>query len=133
MRSNLLFSNIEEVPAGENEDCEKTIREFLENKMKIARDIVTNIKFERVHRIGVNKSRYPRNIVAKFNLFKERELVRKSGVALKGTRYYVNEQFPKEVIEKRKQLLPKMKEARKNGHNAWLAYDTLYIDGKAQR
>jgi hypothetical protein len=26
-----------------------------------------------------------------------------------------------------------MKEAKKSGKNAWIAYDTLYIDGKAQR
>ena len=134
MRNNLIFSNIEEAPTGSSEDCEQVIRNFLCDKMKIANDLVKEMKFERVHRIGDHSRRdRPRSIVVKFNLFKERELVRKSGVALKGTKFYVNEQFPKEVTSKRKELLPKMKEARQSGHKAWLSYDTLYIDGKAQK
>jgi hypothetical protein len=39
-----------------------------------------------------------RNIVAKFDLFKERELVRKQWKALSCTPYFVNEQLPREVI-----------------------------------
>ncbi|XP_060556293.1 uncharacterized protein LOC132716967 [Ruditapes philippinarum] len=134
MRNNLIFTNIDEAPTGNNEDCEQVIRTFLTDKMKIANDLVKEMKFERVHRIGNHgRNGKPRNIVAKFNLFKERELVRKSGVALKGTNCYVNEQFPKEVIDKRRELLPKLKEARQKGNKAWLSYDTLYIDGKAQK
>ncbi|KAL4232204.1 hypothetical protein ACF0H5_009779 [Mactra antiquata] len=63
-----------------------------------------------MHRVGEKRNIRPRNIVAKFSLFKERELVRKSGSSLKGTNYYLNKQFAK-----RKELLPKKKEARRNG------------------
>ena len=30
-------------------------------------------------------------------------------------------------------IVPKMKAAQNEGHSAWISYDTLYIDGKAQR
>lgn len=75
----------------------------------------------------------PRTIVAKFTLHKEREYVRKQWKALAGTPYFVNEQFPKEVVEKRRRLLPKMKAARQEGKTAWIAYDTLYVNGRAVR
>jgi hypothetical protein len=50
---------------------------------------------------------------------------------LRNTNYYITEQYPPEVAAKRRKLLPKMKDARTTGHKAWIAYDTLYINGKA--
>lgn len=133
MRNNLVFANIEEAPSGVHENTEAKLKEFLESKMKLAKEQVERMAFERVHRMGPIKQGIARKVVAKFTLFKERELVRKQWKALDGTQYYVHEQFPKEVIAKRRQLVPKMKEAKKSGKNAWISYDTLYIDGKAQR
>lgn len=89
--------------------------------MKLASDLVDRIKFERVHRMGPRKNGYSRNIVAKFVLFKEREIFRKEWKTLRGTQYFVHEQFPKEVVEKRKLLGPKLKAARDAGKNAWIA------------
>mgnify|MGYP006890280533 FL=1 len=81
--------------------------------------------------MGVKRQDVNRSIVAKFHNFKERELVRKQGKALESSRLYVNEHFPKEVVDKRRRLLPKLKEARQQGKSAWLSYDTLYVDGRA--
>ena len=52
MRSNLLFSNIPEVRAGEIEDAEVTVRDFMMEKMKVAKDVVDKMAIERAHRIG---------------------------------------------------------------------------------
>mgnify|MGYP000441068583 CR=1 FL=1 len=49
-----------------------------------------------------NKVRGFRKIVAKFHVYKEKEVVMKQWKHLKGTPYYVSEQFPKEVVDKRK-------------------------------
>lgn len=131
MRNNLLFCNIEEATSETPDITENKLREFIVQKMKLAQNIVDDMKFERVHRIGTNTDRNRcRNIVAKFSLFKERELVRKQWKPLQGSDYYVREQFPKEVNDKRRQLLPRMKDAKRAGKRAWLSYDTLYIDGK---
>ncbi|KAH3810027.1 hypothetical protein DPMN_138409 [Dreissena polymorpha] len=54
-------------------------------------------------------------------------MVRKRWKELDGSVYRVFEQFPQEVIEKRRKLVPQMKEARRLGKRAYLAYDTLYI------
>ena len=131
MRNNLIFANIPEAPAETPEESERILRCFLEDKMKLATDLVHKITFERVHRMGQKKEEYAsRKIVAKFTLFKERELVRKQWKTLDKTDYYIHEQFPKEVMDKRKKLLPKLKEAKSSGKKAWLSYDTLYIDGE---
>ncbi|KAH3813001.1 hypothetical protein DPMN_141447 [Dreissena polymorpha] len=60
-------------------------------------------------------------------------MVRKRWKELDGTVFRVFEQFPQDVIQKRRRLVPKMKDARRQGKRAYLAYDTLYIDGVPQR
>ncbi|XP_060576681.1 uncharacterized protein LOC132733999 [Ruditapes philippinarum] len=133
MRNNLIFTNIEEAPTETPDDTEKTLRSFLTNKMKLAQKFVDDLQFERVHRIGAKTNHYSRKIVAKFSLFKEREYVRKQWKSLQGSNYFVQEQFPKEVNDIRRKLIPKLKEAKQAGKRAWLAYDTLYIDGKPMK
>ena len=71
-----------------------------------------------------------RNIVCKFNLFKDREIVKQKRTELRDTNQFVNEQFPPEIVAKRIRLLPHLKQAKAEKKNAWIAYDTLYIDGK---
>lgn len=131
MRNNLIFGNITEAPTETQDECEKKLREFLIGKMKIAQTVIDTMQLERVHRMGARNDRNQcRKIIAKFTMFKDRELVRKQWKTLQGTNYYVHEQFPKEVNDKRRQLLPRLKDAKKAGKRAWLAYDTLYVDGK---
>ncbi|KAH3739997.1 hypothetical protein DPMN_046691 [Dreissena polymorpha] len=40
------------------------------------------------------------------------------------------EQFPQEVLAKRRKLGTKLKAARDEGKKAWIVYDTLYVDGR---
>ena len=100
-------------------------------KLKITQDIVDSITMERIHRMGpppnaTGNGNYNRRIVCKFNMFTDREVTRKSGYKLKGTNYYVTEQFPPEVSAKRRVLARRMKEEKEKGNTAWLSYDTLY-------
>lgn len=71
----------------------------------------------------------PRTIVARFTLFKDREMVhRKSFSTLKGTPYGVFEQFPAEIEARRRLLYPKMKAARLAKRRVRLVRDRLFID-----
>ena len=45
---------------------------------------------------------------------------------LKGTGYYINEDFSKETVENRKENWKKFKEFRKNGKYAILVYDKVF-------
>ena len=48
---------------------------------------------------------------------------------LKNTHFGIHEQFPKSVEDKRKKLYPVLKEAKRNGKNAVLVRDKLFING----
>ncbi|XP_062577804.1 uncharacterized protein LOC134239653 [Saccostrea cucullata] len=126
MRDNLVFTGI---PEYRDENCEEVLQYFLKTKLKI----YDEIPLERVHRLG-KPDEYrtkPRNIVAKFSFYKDREFVRKRApLRLKGSNIWVNEQFPPEVEEKRRKLYPVMRKAMKNNKRVKLVVDKLYIDGE---
>ncbi|MEW8544668.1 MAG: hypothetical protein AB2693_14170 [Candidatus Thiodiazotropha sp.] len=130
MRDNLIFTGIEEPEyvEGVPEDTERTLRNFLEQEMNIDKPI----PFHRVHRLNnyERSENYPRSIVAKFERFKDRELVRtQAPKTLKGKPFGVREQFPKVIEDKRKLLYPEMKRARENKQNkVRLVRDRLYIN-----
>lgn len=137
MRNNLIFTGVPEENTNGNETPETTerkLRQHLHDAFRITRDMADSIRFERVHRSpGAPVDGKVRNIVAKFTYFKDREMVRKQWKELEGSVFRVFEQFPQDVIQKRRKLVPQMKEARRQGKRAYLAYDTLYINGKAVR
>lgn len=95
-------------------------------------DTVKTITFHRVHRIGqkISTNNLPRPIVTKFEHFKQKQLVQRQGRQLKGTDYELNDQFPKEIMQRRKQLHPIRKQMKQQGKKAVLAVDKLYIDGQ---
>ena len=143
MRNNPIFGNIPEDDDERPDQTEIKVRNFMNDKLRMAQDTVKHITFERVHRIGpktdgnANQGRTrgsnPRRIVCKFYQFQDREAVRKLSVRLKGTDHYITEQSPLEINRIRKELFPKMREARRQNRAAWICYDTLYVEGKPVR
>lgn len=126
MRENLVFAGI---PEDNREDTEAVLQEFLQRKYKLDYEI----PFERVHRMGKwnEFNEHPRKIIAKFTYFKDREFIRtRAAQKLRGSRVWVNEQFPPEIEEKRKKLYPIMRQAKKDNKRTKLVRDTLYIDGE---
>uniref|UniRef100_A0A1A8GU29 Uncharacterized protein n=1 Tax=Nothobranchius korthausae TaxID=1143690 RepID=A0A1A8GU29_9TELE len=132
MRDNLVFAGLPEQTGGEAEDCEQTIKNFLHTHMKIPEEMVKNITFHRVHRLGARRtdSRRPRPIVAKFEHFKQKILVKSHGRELKGKDFSVNDQFPKEILDRRRVLFPLRKKFIQEGKRAVISVDKLYVDNK---
>ena len=153
MQENLLFFGIEEEPlarlqsdeasgerdqpAENTENTETILRDFLVRVLKINRESEAQIKFDRVHRLGKRKrqNQNPRPIVAKFENYTDRELVRKAGMDLNSnpdTKMKVREQFPREIEERRKLLYPAMYRIKNKKPNARvnLIRDKLYVDGQ---
>ncbi|XP_060551565.1 uncharacterized protein LOC132713112 [Ruditapes philippinarum] len=129
MRDNLLFFNL---PEEKDENCEQKVLNFIEKEMKILAAI-ENIKLHRAHRLGVYRSTKVRPIVAKFAYFPDRERVRASAKTLSGTQFGVAEQFPREIMETRRKLVPIMKKARDEGKEAYIKVDKLYINKQLYR
>ncbi|CAH1782064.1 unnamed protein product [Owenia fusiformis] len=126
-RSSLHFSNIPEV---EGEDPKKVMRSFFERRLKMPKDQVDAIRFERVHRIPLgpkSKYRYTRVMTVKFNWYEDRETVWNRRFELKGTDHYITESFPKEVSDNRRMLFPYFKKAKELKLKCSLVADTLII------
>jgi hypothetical protein len=124
MRDNLVFSGI---PEQIGEDTEAILQDFIQRKYRLNYET----SFERVHRIGKwsEFNVHPRNIVAKFTYFKDREFIRtRAAQRLAGSKVWVNEQFPQEIEERRRKLYPIMRDAKKNKKRTKLVRDILYIE-----
>ncbi|KAL3993510.1 polymeric immunoglobulin receptor [Sarotherodon galilaeus] len=132
MRDNFVFSGI---PEAVGEDADTTVKSFIKTHLKLPEDTVKNIVFDRVHRIGPMRAATgrPRPIVAKFGHFKQKEQVKSRGRELKGTDFSVNDQFPKEILERRRVLFPIRRGFIQKGSRAVITVDRLYVDGQLYR
>jgi uncharacterized protein YoxC len=135
-RDNLLFNGIQEAPSGTKEsvdDCAWKVREVLENHLGI--ENAKQMRFVRCHRVGTPPSTRagpgspgrPRAIICKFHWYGDRQLVWQSKNKLKGTKIIIQEDFPKEILDRRKLLLPIMYAARKQNLTSYLAVDKLHV------
>ena len=123
MKYNLVFSGL----AYQNdENVTEKIRVFIKNEL----GILHHIDFVNVHRFGSPGLNNARPIVAKFSYRADLEAVLKNAYRLKGKRFGINEQFPKEIENRRKALYPVMRKAKGEGKKVSMVRDRLYIDGK---
>ena len=130
MRDNLLFFNFPEQTYNQrNEACIDKIFDFCELELGID-NVRQNVKIDRAHRIGQPRPNRIRPIVAKFNYFQDKETIKKAATEkLKNSRYSVGDQYPVEIQQRRRKLIPVLKKAQSEGKCAVLVYDKLYING----
>ena len=137
MQQNLVFYGLAESPYGTVDNTESKIRDFLRTELELEEpNFAETVVFDRVHRIGRRK-RYqgakPRPIVARFERYRDREVIRSAAKDLnaKENGYNIREQFPPEMEEKRKKLYPVMRKALQNPKNrVFLVRDKLIINGE---
>lgn len=137
MRDNLLFFGITEQTRSPEvdiadlpqENCAELVYDFCESVLKI-NDPKDKISIDRAHRIGRFASDKIRPIVVKFKDTSSKVTVQSTLKAanLKETDYNVSEQYPQEVKERRKVLIPIMVKARSEGKKAVLVREKLYIN-----
>lgn len=99
MRENVIFSGLDET---ENDNPELVLRDFMCQKLKLPENTVHDIAFARVHRLGRRVPNKSRPIIARFEHFKQKEMVKSQGKLLKGTNIWMNDQLPSEINDRRK-------------------------------
>ena len=116
MKYNLIFSGIKQ-PDGEAENTENVLRTFIEKELEIPD--VADIQFQNVHRLKDRRNGKPRSIIARFANFKDHERVLKvvPDKLKNKPDFSVNKQYPAEISDRRKDLLPKFKEFKRQGRN----------------
>ena len=119
----------------QGENCADLVYEFCEQLLKIDNP-KSKIQIERAHRIGARKPDKIRPIVAKFVLSEHKDVVKTAAgkVDLKQPPYNgafrVTDQLPPEVLERRKELIPRLISERAAGNKATLVRDRLCVNGK---
>ena len=136
-RENLKFFGIpeSEASASEGKDAVGTIdvlRDFLHDVLGF-RDPKRNMEFQREHRFGKSVRGKRRPILARFLRYQDHETVLRARFELKGTEYVILQDFPQEIMKRRRKQMPKLKEAKKRDQKVSFSKsepDKLFIDGK---
>ncbi|WAR23433.1 hypothetical protein MAR_037102 [Mya arenaria] len=111
-----------------SENCETKVLDFCKTVLYIE----NGVKISRAHRVGEYVRGKTRPIVAKFVDTKSKMMVKDAlrRVKLDYRGPNVTDQYPPEVNERRRHLVPIMKQARREGNRANLVRDKLYINNR---
>ena len=131
-RENLRFYGIRDASGSTEENVKEVLVGFMQNELDISE--ADTIEFQRIHRIGrLNPSQdKPRPIIARFLRYSDRELVMSRAKKLTGKGFGISADFPKDIVKRRKELMPKFKKAKEEGQSAFFKRsepDKLYVEG----
>lgn len=110
-RNNIIFGGI---PEESGENCADVIAEFLKEHLNI--DPCPTIP--RIHRLGRFQRNKTRPIIANFIDTRDADNVVSNAKLLKGKKFSINRDFPKEISNARKALWPEFKETRSRYPNS---------------
>ena len=130
MKNNLVFEGIAEKVNETTVDVEEALKQLFVSKLEIPQVQVDEIRFEIAHRFGRQDNQKPRRIVARFSKFKDRELIRTNSNKLRQTNIFIYEQYPPEVIEERRRLVPEFKRCKREGIPCRLTHNKLFVNGR---
>ena len=117
-RSNVIIDGIPDAKSESWSDAEIKVKKLFTDHLNIDPKL---IEIERAHRVGkYDPSGRPRSIVIKLLRFKDKEEIFNRAKNLKGTNFYINEDFSDNVRQIRKELLPQLKAERQKGNIAYL-------------
>ena len=122
-RYNLIIYGI---PETKDENCHVKVSAFFRNTMKINEEL----KLDTVHRLGKPVHGRDRQMIVRFLTQDHRKLAWEKRRELKGTGFFLNEDFSAETRNKRSTLQQVLKEARKQDMRSSLTGASLLIEGR---
>ena len=136
-RENIKIFNLPEIVDETPGDNENLVRAMFEEKVKIGKEDVDEIRFERVHRLPNRRNPYrsskPRPVIAKFSFYQDKQFVWSSVRKLKDTGIGLSHDYPKEIDEIHEKLYPLLKKAKSEKQQAFFKVDKLIINGQVYR
>ncbi len=127
MRDNLLINGINETDI---EDCEDLIKNIFRSKLNM--NDVVSIQIVCEHRLGSKRTNMckPRTIIVKFQLYKDPIRVWRAIKNLQGSNIFINEDFLREINDRRRTLRPILRKAKVSGKEAFLNVHKQIIEGR---
>ena len=124
-RNNLRISGLPESPRETWQQCQVKVTNFFQTHFNMTPD------FERVHRVGrtTRPNGKPRDIVARFCRYKERDNVyqERRKLANTGTHVFINEDLCPNTLAVRWAQRDALQDARSRGKTAFFRYRTLVV------
>lgn len=121
-KRNIIFFGIEEGESSYH-NLENNILKFINEKFSLkfnSRDI------QEVKRVG-KKGDKPRPIIVTFATLGSKINILKQKRSLKDSQYHLSEDYPKYILEKRKELQLEANKEREKGNKVTIKYDKLFI------
>uniref|UniRef100_A0A8D8VP72 Uncharacterized protein n=2 Tax=Cacopsylla melanoneura TaxID=428564 RepID=A0A8D8VP72_9HEMI len=126
-RRNVVIYGIKE---DEDESWEQIMNQVLSILNTVMQMDVQRSEIDNCYRLGKRNHKYPgRPLLVKFVTEWRKVEMLKKGHKLKGRKLWVDEDYTKEVMERRKELIPKMMGIRKSGKFAILKKDKIFVNG----
>ena len=129
-RNNLVIGGIEEK---DNEQCEKLVRPFFKDKLKLDSNSVNHMRIVGCHRLGKqfgHRGR-PRSIIVRFLDYNDRHIVWMAKKNINDKTLSINEHFCGDTEFKRRKLYPIYRAAKKKESNlcpwVYIRLETLYL------
>ncbi|XP_039299400.1 uncharacterized protein LOC120355146 [Nilaparvata lugens] len=129
-RKNLIIHGVEEKT---DENLEDRFFRLIRHEIGVE---IENWELDFIRRLGKKTGNTKRPIVIGLTTWRKKMEILKNKGALKGKEVFITEDFPRDVLQKRKELKEDMFEARKQGKYAVLKYDKLFIgseNGKTKK
>lgn len=121
-KRNLVFFGIEETETS-YASLERNIIKWIEQYLSVK---LTYIDIQEVKRIGMKSDR-TRPLVVTFSTLGTKIKIIKQKQSLKDTHYYFKEDYPKQILEKRRELQEQAKLEKEKGNLVRIKYDKLVI------
>lgn len=127
-RNNIIIFGVEESEKSNNELIAKVTSEINKLQVKLSKHEINS-----AYRIGkevANSEKSRPIVVTLVNTWKRNEILNNKK---RSKDIYISEDFPKDVLEKRRKLQAQMHEERNKGNFAYIKYDKLIIKNKNQK
>lgn len=121
------------IPDEEEENEEKGREKINAVITKMGVEVDEKVEVDEIRRIGKYNSNKTRPILVKFTKESTKMKIIRNARKLKGTDIWIDEDYPKNIQEERRELIQKMKEARNKGDTAILRYNKLIINNETYR
>lgn len=123
-KKNIIIHGLAELDEQSYFKTEKQVINLLKNKLKIE---VEESEIDLVRRIGRKSEGKVRPILVTFTTYRRKVIVLKNKKLLKDQNIFITEDYPKSVLEIRKNLQVELTEIRKSGKFAFINYDKIVI------
>lgn len=127
-RNNIVIQGVADKAEEKQEEVEEKVQGIL---AEIGVEINPGADIKEITKLGTFKPNKKRPILVKLHTWKKKLEIFEQTKHLKRRDIWINDDYTKKVQEDRKRLMPHLKQARQEGHTAYLRYNRMIVNNSA--